>query len=74
MYMSDWIKKLNDILTINENKILEHAGKISHQLAIEIAETEYEKYNAQRIAAADQKAIEELDNEIKKLKPGKNNK
>jgi hypothetical protein len=74
MYMSDWIKKLNDILTINENKILEHTGKISHQLAIEIAETEYEKYNAQRIAVADQKAIEELDNEIKKLKPGKNNK
>jgi len=74
MYMSDWIKKLNDIITINENEILEHAGKISHQLAIEIAETEYEKYNTQRIALADQKALEELDNEIKKLKPGKNKK
>ncbi len=34
MYMTDWIKKLNDILAINENEILEHAGKISHQLAI----------------------------------------
>jgi len=68
MYMNDWIKKLNDILTINENEILEHAGKISHQLAIEIAETEYEKYNTQRIAVADQKSLEELDNEIKKLK------
>jgi len=68
MYMSNWIKKLNDILTINENEILEDAGKISHQLAIEIAETEYEKYNTQRIAVADQKALEELDNEIKKLK------
>jgi hypothetical protein len=74
MYMRDWIKKLNDILTINENEILEHAGKISHQLAIEIAETEYEKYNTQRIAVADQKSLEELDNEIKKLKPGKNKK
>jgi len=42
--MADWIKKLNDILTINENDILEHAGKISHGLAIQIAETEYEKY------------------------------
>ena len=74
MYMTDWIKKLNDILTINENEILEHAGKISHQLAIEMAEAEYEKYNAQRIGAADQKAIEELNNEIKKLKPRKNKK
>jgi hypothetical protein len=72
MYMTDWIKKLNDILTINENEILEHAGRISHQLAVEMAENEYEKYNAQRIAAADQKALEELDNEIKKLKPRKN--
>lgn len=71
MYMTDWIKKLNDILTINENEVLEHAGKISHQLAIEMAEAEYEKYNAQRIAAADIKALEELNGEIKKLKPGK---
>lgn len=72
MYMTNWIKKLNDIITINENEILEHAGKISHQLAIEMAEAEYDIYNAQRIAAADQKALEELNNEIKKLSSGKN--
>ncbi len=72
MYMTNWIKKLNDILTINENEILEHAGKISHQLAIELAEAEYEKYNAQRIAAANQKALEELNNEIKNMTSGKN--
>jgi hypothetical protein len=59
MYMGDWIKKLNDILTINENEILEHAGKISHQLAVEIAESEFEKYNTRRIAAEDKKALEE---------------
>ena len=71
MYMTDWIKKLNDILTINDNEILEHTGRISHELAIEIAGSEYEKYNVQRIAADDKKALEELDNEIKKLKSGK---
>ena len=71
MYMTDWIKKLNDILTINDNEILEYTGRISHELAIEIAGSEYEKYNAQRIAADDKKALEELDNEIKKLKSGK---
>jgi hypothetical protein len=64
MYMTDWIKKLNDILTINENQILEHAGKISHQLAVEIAEAEYEKYNTLRIASEDKKALEELDKEL----------
>ena len=68
MYMSDWIKKLNDILTINENEILEHTGKISHELAIQIAENEYEKYNADRIKAADLKAFEELNKEIDQLK------
>ena len=68
MYMSDWIKKLNDILTINENEILEHTGKISHELAIQIAENEYEKYNADRIKAADLKAFEELNKELDQLK------
>lgn len=33
MYMKDWIKKLHDILTINEREILLDAGKVSHHLA-----------------------------------------
>lgn len=68
MYMADWIKKLNDILTINDNEILEHAGKISHQMAVQLAEMEYEKYNAERIKADDLKALEELDKELNQLK------
>lgn len=71
MYMSDWIKKLNDILTINDNEILEHAGRISHEMALQLAEMEYEKYNAERIKVDDLKALEaleEFDNELKKLK------
>ncbi len=73
MYMLDWIKKLNDILTINENQILEHTGKISRQLADEIAYNEYEKYNKNRQLFEDKIAFEELDNEIKQLNK-KNNK
>lgn len=68
MYMTDWIKKLNDILTINDNEILEHAGRISHEMALQLAETEYDKYNAERIKADDLKALEELDKEINQLK------
>jgi len=67
MYMIDWIKKLNDILTINENEILEHAGKISHDLALQLAEMEYEKYRVERLKAEDLKALEELNKEIKQL-------
>ena len=68
MYMTDWIKKLNDILTINDNEILEHAGRIPHEMALQLAETEYDKYNAERIKADDLKALEELDKEINQLK------
>lgn len=68
MYMNDWIKKLNDILTINENEILEHAGKISHELAVKLAETEFDKYNTKRLIAEDIKALDNLDIELKQLK------
>jgi len=67
MYMNDWIRKLNEILTINENEILEHAGKVSRQIADEIALSEYEKYNKRRQIFEDAKAFEELDNELKQL-------
>ena len=67
MYMNDWIKKLNDILTINENEILEHTGKISHELAIEIAQSEFDEYDKARRQAADLQAMNNLDEEIKSL-------
>ena len=67
MYMSDWIKKLNGILTINEKEILEQAGKISHELALQQAELEYEKFRAERLKTEDLKALEELNKEIKQL-------
>lgn len=45
MYMKDWIEKLHGFLKLNDRNILDNAGKISHQMAIEKAEKEYEKYN-----------------------------
>lgn len=49
MYMKDWIEKLHGFLSLNDREILSHAGKVSHQLAIEIAEKEYDKYHRQQI-------------------------
>ena len=37
--MKDWIEKLNGFLQLNERNILEHAGKISHEMAKDLAET-----------------------------------
>ena len=64
MYMKDWIEKLNGFLSLNDREILQNAGSISHELAKENAEREYEKFKKQ-----EQKAIKEsdFDKVIKKL-------
>ena len=45
MHMQDWIIKLDNFLSLNEREILTHAGKISHQQAIDKALGEYDKYH-----------------------------
>ena len=44
MYMKDWVEKLNAFLQFNEKDILQDSGKISHEVAIALAEREYEEY------------------------------
>jgi hypothetical protein len=44
MTMKDWIEKLHGFLTINERNILQDAGKISHELMIEIADKKFKEY------------------------------
>ena len=68
MYMRDWIKKLDDILTINGKEILNHAGRISRILANEFANTEYNKLKKHRQIIEDKHALEQLKIEIKQLK------
>ncbi len=49
MYMKDWVEKLNGFLSLNNRNILEHAGKISHELAEEHAKKEYDKFHQERL-------------------------
>ncbi|MFH1048255.1 MAG: RhuM family protein [Patescibacteria group bacterium] len=44
MTMNNWIEKLHGFLTINERNILQDAGKISHELMVEIVEKKFEEY------------------------------
>ncbi|MDR1939900.1 MAG: virulence RhuM family protein [Clostridiales bacterium] len=44
MYMKDWVKELSDFIVYRKKPMLDGAGKISREDAIEIATTEYEKY------------------------------
>lgn len=72
MYMHDWIKRLNDILTINERDVLEHAGRIRKELADEMAEKEYEKFKAQQQAIEKGESLKRLEADLKAIgKPTK---
>lgn len=51
MHMKDWEEKLNAFLKFNERDILNGAGSISHEVAKELAENEYEKFNKKRLSA-----------------------
>jgi len=57
MYMNDWIEKLHSFLDINDREILDNAGEISHKLAKETAETEYNKFNKKRIEIVDKQIV-----------------
>ncbi len=50
MHMPDWIAKLDGFLTLNERGILTHAGQISHDLAVQHAEGEYQSFHPQQLA------------------------
>lgn len=44
MTMKDWITKLDAFLQFNDEAILKHQGSVSHEVAVALAETEFEKY------------------------------
>lgn len=66
MYMADWIKKLNDILTMNDKEILTHAGHISHKLALQKADKEYDTYQQNQRQLVQEQSFNELVNDVKK--------
>jgi hypothetical protein len=67
MYMADWIKKLDGFLQFNEKNILTHAGKISHQMALEYAETEFEKFDGERRRIEANNSTSDFDKLAKKI-------
>ncbi len=63
MKMLDWVSKLDAFLKFNEYKILQDAGDISHEIAKELAENEYEKFRILQ----DKNFESDFDKEIKKI-------
>ena len=63
MKMTDWIQRLNAFLTFNEYEILQDAGKVRHDVAIRLAEKEYEKFRI----VQDKNFESDFDKEVKKI-------
>lgn len=67
MYMKDWKAKLDAFLQLNEREILGHAGKISTELAKELAHAQYDKYVNHRKDLEMKLAEDELTNLIRQV-------
>lgn len=62
MKMSDWVERLEAFLTFNEYGVLKDAGKISAEVAKQLAESEYEKFRV----IQDQSFKSDFDQLVKK--------
>jgi hypothetical protein len=74
MYMSDWIERIDDFVKMTGNNILQNAGTISHQQAIEKANNEYLKYkevNKNEISEAEKHFINHIETASKNIKSKK---
>lgn len=71
MTMKDWTRKLDDFLRLNERDILTDAGRISHDLAIEKAQSEFGKFDTERrrLAASDPTEFDRVVKGLQKLTP-----
>jgi hypothetical protein len=67
MHMKDWIAKLDAFLQFNEEAVLKHQGKISHEVALTLAETEFEKYRVLQ----DKLLESDFDKAVKSLETAK---
>lgn len=60
MTMKDWARHLDRILTMSGEKLLQNAGSVSHDKAIEKALDEYKKYQQKTLSEAEKNYLESL--------------
>lgn len=60
MYMSDYVEHLDRILSSSGEKVLEGAGTVSHEKALEKAKTEYKKYHAKTLTSVEKDYLQTI--------------
>lgn len=71
IYMKEWKEKSDAFLSFNEKEILNDAGRISMEVAKNLAVSEYEKFNQKRLAfeiQQDDEDFEQIARQIEKRK------
>ena len=73
MNMRDWIGRLHQFLTMTGRELLDHAGKISHDEALQKAHTEYETFRLKQLAMPTEveKHFIEAEKEMKRIEVAK---
>ena len=69
MYMNDWKKEVENALKLFHYEVLEGKGKISHKMAVEKAEDEYDKYKV----IQDKNYVSDFDKLLNETKQIENN-
>jgi hypothetical protein len=68
MTMKDWAEHLDKILTMSGEQLLQGAGTISHEKAIEKATNEYKKYQQKTLSEVEKNYLESIKNMDDKIK------
>lgn len=68
MYMSDYVKHLDSILSSTGEQLLTNSGSVSHEKAIKKAKDEYRKYQINIVTPVEQAYLETIKNMEKTAK------
>jgi hypothetical protein len=66
----DYDPTLDSFMTLNDRDILTHAGKISHEIAKQLAEGVYEKFHTNHLTESSQQ-ISDFDKAVKQIESSK---
>ena len=72
MTMADWAERFDRFIWMTDREILSDAGKVTHELAKEFAETEFERYRIvqDRLFESDFDRFAQLEKKVeKKIQP-----
>lgn len=68
MHMADWESKLGEFLRFNGREVLENFGTVRREVAEKLALEQYEQYDAHRRALEAADDVDELTEDVKRLK------